>query len=344
MNNLSWFNKLMFMFNMVLTVLTFIGYVLPFLAPKLFPILSVLTLFLPTLLILNLVFVLYWSLQLKRQVLLSGVLLLIGMPFISKFYKFKGEEIPVSTYDFTIMSYNVRYFNVYDWIEDQDVPQNIATFIAEKKPDVLCIQEYHMDNTLDFSAYPYKFIFRLNEGRRKMGQAIFSKFPIIKKGDVDFPNSTNNLIYADLEIGKDTLRVYSMHLQSVRISKDIHEEIDQSKSEIIFKRIGNAFKKQQQQAELIKEHKKECNHSIVVCGDMNNSAFSYVYRNIRGNLLDCFEEKGNGLGSTYPFKYYPARIDYIFADKRLKIKSFENYIGFVNSDHLPIMTRLSFEK
>ena len=51
MKKLSWINKIMFVVNIVLAVLTFVAYVLPFLAPKLFPILSALTLVLPLFLI-----------------------------------------------------------------------------------------------------------------------------------------------------------------------------------------------------------------------------------------------------------------------------------------------------
>jgi hypothetical protein len=29
---------------------------------------------------------------------------------------------------------------------------------------------------------------------------------------------------------------------------------------------------------------------------MNNSAYSYVYRNVKGKLKDCFEEAGTGFG------------------------------------------------
>ena len=54
------------------------------------------------------------------------------------------------------------------------------------------------------------------------------------------------------------------------------------------------------------------------------------------------EEAGKGFGQTYSFKYYPARIDYIFADKRMKVKSFKHFPEFENSDHFPIMARLSF--
>ena len=76
---------------------------------------------------------------------------------------------------------------------------------------------------------------------------------------------------------------------------------------------------------------------------MNNSAFSYVYRSIKGDLNDSFEEAGSGFGATYNFKYYPARIDYIFADPKMKVKSFETFPEFINSDHYPIIARLSME-
>ena len=79
MKKLSWFNKLMLFFNIVLTVLTFIAYILPFLAPKIFPILSVFTLVLPLMLVFNFLFFMYWLIQMKRQMLLSGIVLLLGI-------------------------------------------------------------------------------------------------------------------------------------------------------------------------------------------------------------------------------------------------------------------------
>jgi endonuclease/exonuclease/phosphatase family metal-dependent hydrolase len=87
----------------------------------------------------------------------------------------------------------------------------------------------------------------------------------------------------------------------------------------------------------------DCDYPLIICGDMNNSAFSYVYRNIKGKLRDTFEEAGQGFGATYKFRYYPARIDYIFADERMKVKQFESFSDFENSDHYPIMAKLSFE-
>jgi endonuclease/exonuclease/phosphatase family metal-dependent hydrolase len=348
MKNLSWFNKLMFLLNIVLTVSTFIAYVLPFLAPKVFPILSVLTLFMPLFFIFNGLFFVYWAVQFKKRMILSGLVLLMGITFINKFYKFSAKEYPESENDFTVMSYNVRLFNVFKWLDRDDVPANILAFINDKNPDILCIQEFSNSANIDLKVYRHRYIF-MGGNKIKTGQAIFSKFPIIDQGNIAFPNSNNNVVFADIKKGKDIIRVYNMHLQSIKISPDVSEinenidAIDQGKSQKLFNRITKAFKKQQQQAEIIREHKKDCPYPIIICGDLNNSAFSYVYRNIKGKLKDTFEEAGIGFGPTYKFRYYPARIDYILADDKMTVKKFESFPEFENSDHYPIMAKLSME-
>lgn len=340
MKKLSWFNKIIFFLNIVLTVLTVIAYILPFMAPKLFPLLSVFTLVLPLMLVLNFICFLYWMFQAKRQMLLSGLLLLLGITFISKFYRFSGKSGAEDDADFTLMSYNVRLFNLYGWLPAQDIPFTIPAFINEKDPDILCLQEYNKIGNASIKGYKYKYIFSM-EGQT--GQAIYSRFRIIDKGDIQFPGSANNVVYADIKKGKDTLRVYSMHLQSIKISPDIHENINEEKSKVIFKRISAAFEKQQLQAELVEKHKSECPYPMIICGDLNNSAFSYVYRSVKGKMNDAFEEAGKGFGKSYNFKYYPARIDYVFTDKTIDVKQYTTFSNFINSDHFPIMTRLCIE-
>jgi endonuclease/exonuclease/phosphatase family metal-dependent hydrolase len=346
--NLSLFNKIVFFFNIVLTVLTFLAYVLPFLAPKLFPFLSVLTLFLPLFLILNGLFFLYWLIQFKKQMTLSGFVLLIGITFINKFYKFSEVNLPENSNDFKVMSYNVRLFNLFHWIDDVNVTQNIRGFINDQNPDILCIQEYSTNANVNLRVYKHQFVLMLGN-KIKTGQAIFSKFPIVNSGNIVFPKSNNNAVFADIKKGKDTIRVYNIHLESLKITPDVDEinkgtnDIDQQKSMALARRISKAFTAQQLQAELIKTHKESCKYPVLICGDMNNSAYSYVYRNIRGTLKDSFEEAGSKFGETYSFKFYPARIDYIFADPKFKVKQFTSFPEFKNSDHFPIMSRLEME-
>lgn len=343
MKKLSWFNKIMFFLNIVLTILTVIAYLLPFLAPKVFPFLSVFTLLMPLMLTFNFLFFLYWLFQAKRQMLLSGIVLLLGIAFIGRFYQLSGKDMEHEPADFKLMSYNVRMFNLFEWLPRTDVADSIMAFVKQENPDIVCFQEYAALENVNFNQYKYKHIFT-NQERYKSGQAIFSKFKIIDKGDITFPNSVNNVIFADIVKGKDTVRVYSMHLQSVKISPDIHERIDEEKSKVIFNRMSGAFKQQQYQAEIFEKHKRECPYPMIICGDLNNSAYSYVYRSIKGNMQDTFVEAGSGFGKSYNYKYYPARIDYIFADKNLEVKEYSTFKKITYSDHFPIMTRLLFKK
>ena len=339
MKSLSWINKIIYTINIIVAFFTLIGYFLPFLAPKLFPFLSVVTLVLPSLLLVNILFLFYWLLQFKKQVLLSFLVLISGITFLTKFYKFSGREFEKEEEDFVLMTYNVRLFNLFEWIPDADVPEKIKEFIDLQDPDVLCLQEYSKNTKLTFPQYKYKFV--TSHGKKiKTGQAIYSKFRIIDNGEINLPNSNNNVVYVDLLKGRDTIRVYSMHLQSVNISPDIHEKIDEAKSKKILNRLSKAFREQQLQSELIQSHMGDASYSKIICGDMNNSAFSYVYRNIRGDLKDAFVEAGKGFGATYDFPYYPARIDYVFVDARMEVRSFKTHSNFINSDHYPIVTRL----
>src|SRR5690606_18292865 len=129
---------------------------------------------------------------------------------VSKFYRFSAKSSPEEEKDFTVMSYNVRLFNLYDWLPQEGIADSISAFAKENNPDVLCVQEFSKKGEAVFTHYRHHFIFY------KPGvapQAIFSKFPIIDKGNIEFPDSGNSVIYADIKRGNDTLRVYSMHLQ-----------------------------------------------------------------------------------------------------------------------------------
>lgn len=346
LKKMSFISKTMLFFNVVVAITSLMAYLLPFLAPKWFPFLSVLSLFLPFFLVVNLLFFTYWLIQFKKYIFVSGLVLLLGITFINKFYNLKQTVLPKSENEFTIMSYNVRLFNKFNWYKKANIPNKIAEFVSEKNPDILCVQEYSDLEKTKFSNYKYQHIFK--EGNNIIvGNAIFSKYKIIDKGVINFPNSTNNAVYADIIKGNDTLRIYSMHLQSIKISTNIEEEeiqkMNESKTKYIFRKISGAFTKQQEQSLLLKQHFSECKYKKIICGDMNNSAFSFVYRTIKGSMQDAFESNGDGFGKTYNFKYYPARIDYIFADKNIQIKSFETLNDFYNSDHFPLISRLEIK-
>ena len=341
MKNLKFIDKIIFIINSVLATLLLLSYILPYISPKNFALVSVLSLAVPLLIIMNILFVIYWLLRIKKQLLLSVIVLLIGYKHVGSFYKLSSSKDVENENNLAVMSYNVRLFNVYDWIEEEDVDLKILDFIVDQQPDVISFQEYHPDDTTDLPAYAYKYE-KLSGTRMKHGQAIWSKYPIINSGSIEFKDTANNAIFADIVKQEDTIRVYNVHLQSSGINTEA-DELNPKNSERLFRRAASTFKMQQDQAELVVEHVKNSPFKMIICGDFNNTAYSYVYNLIRGDLSDTFEEAGNGFGRTYVFRYFPVRIDFILADKGFNIDYFKSY-DLRLSDHYPILSKLSLDQ
>ena len=338
MKKLSLLDKLLFVINSFLAALLLISYLGYYVSPNTFAFFSFLSLSLQFLLIINLVFVVYWLLKLKKQFLLSIIILLIGYQYITKFYSLSEKKV-LLTDDIKIMSYNVRMFNLYNWIDEKDIDTKIYDFINEKSPDILCIQEFHPSKKLDLK-YPYKYV-KIRTNQNNFGHAIFSKYRIINSGSLNFSNSSNNAIFVDLIKEKDTFRVYNVHLESLKINPE-KETLTQENSEKLRIRVENAFKKQANQASLIVQHQQKSNHKSIICGDFNNNAFSWVYNKLKTNKNDAFEIAGKGFGNTFDYKF-AFRIDFILTDTAIEVNNYKTY-PVKYSDHFPIMARFNFKQ
>ncbi len=341
MKKLGFLNKIIYQINIVFAILLLFSFVLPFLPPKTFALLSVLNLGVSFLIIINVLFFLFWLIKMKKHMMLSLLVLLIGYFSFGSLYRFSSSKKIENSSNFKVMNYNVRLFNLYEWIPEKGIEAKITDFIKTETPDILSIQEYHPHKNIDLSFFKYKFE-ELSGKKTKYGQAIFSQFPIVNSGSIEFTDTPNNAIFVDVVKNKDTIRIYNVHLESLRINTEI-ESLKNEDSERLFKRIGSTFKMQQYQTELFLMHKKQCKYKMVVCGDFNNTAFSYVYREIKGDLNDTFIEAGNGFGRTYDFKFFPVRIDFIFSDEAFAVNGFKAYDAHY-SDHYPISATLSFKK
>ncbi|TNJ46115.1 endonuclease/exonuclease/phosphatase family protein [Tamlana fucoidanivorans] len=338
MKKLSMVNKAIYAINIVVALLLLLSFILPFLPPKTFSILAVLNLGVSFLILLNALFFIYWLIGLKKQFVLSLVVLCLGYVSFGSLYKFTSSKQTEHPNNFKVMNYNVRLFDLYDWIPDANTETKIVEFIKQESPDILSIQEYHPHEKVDLSFFKYKYE-KLSGKKTKYGQAIFSQFPIINSGSIEFPNTANNAIFADIVTNSDTLRVYNIHLESLKIDAKM-ENLKKEDSERLFNRISSSFKMQQTQTELFLKHKASCHYKMIICGDFNNTAFSYVYRKIKGDLNDTFKEAGNGFGRSYDFKFFPVRIDFVLADEAFAVNGFKSYNEHF-SDHYPIMATLN---
>ena len=337
MKKLKLFDKLAFFLNSIAAFLLLLSYVIPHMEPKNFAFISVLSLAVPILIIINIGFCTYWLLKVKKQLLLSLVVLAIGFKYVGSLYKFSSSKDVIDSNNISVMSYNVRLFNFYDWIEEKDVPTRINSFIEEENPDIISFQEYKTNPKISLDAYEYSF--EHLEQEAKIGQVIVSKFPIVNSGSVEFPNTNNNAIYVDIIKNTDTVRIYNIHLQSLHISADM-SKLKAGTSDILMNKTRETFKIQQEQAELFLKHRNQSSYKTIITGDFNNTAYSYVYKHLKGDFNDAFELAGNGFGRTFDFKFFPIRIDFIFSDTNFEVNGFKTYHEKF-SDHYPIMAKLS---
>ncbi|MAY53577.1 MAG: endonuclease [Flavobacteriaceae bacterium] len=338
---MGFFGTVLFWVNSLAVFLLFLAFFLPYVAPSKSPTLSILSLGVSPLLWLNFLFLVYWLLRRKRVFLLSASALVIAYFIFNPFYKFSSEgDASTTQQTLSVLSYNVRLFNLYEAeSKTKEASEVLSEIIKEKDPDIICLQEFIKKHTVDFSAYP--FIYTEFKKDNTLGHAIYSKHPIINTGSFNFKETANNTIFADIVHGTDTIRVYNLHLQSIGIKPSV-EKLQEEDKQKVRRRISSAFIKQEQQAAIILDHSQRCEYPKIMAGDFNNTPFSYVYRYLSEDMQDAFLERGNGLGTTFNFDFYPMRIDYILTSENFNILSFER-IDTTFSDHYPILSNMVIE-
>jgi endonuclease/exonuclease/phosphatase family metal-dependent hydrolase len=92
--------------------------------------------------------------------------------------------------------------------------------------------------------------------------------------------------------------------------------------------------------------KAEADVPLLICGDLNSSRFSPVYRRLRRDLLDVQRVNGSDVKATWPSRWPFWRIDHMFISKHLEVRRCEvprDALTITASDHLPIIVELSFE-
>lgn len=332
--NVLW-DKILFFINSLIALLLVFSYVLPYISPKSAPGFAVLSLTVPILFLLNILMAVYWVIRLKKYFIVSTVIIILGFGYLSSMFKFSGKEILLND-DIKVMSYNVRMFNHYSWNSDDSLAYKSYTFLKEIQPDILSIQEFYQSENIGFD-YPYKYI-KTKSKTNKFGLAIYSNYPIINSGSLDLKHSANNIIFTDVVKNHDTIRIYNIHLESLKINPD-KQNFGEENSDRLLERIKTTFREQAKQTEQFLKHHKTWKGKTIITGDFNNTAFSWVYREIAKNKQDAFKVAGKGFGRTFDYGY-PLRIDFILTDTSFDINYFETF-NVRYSDHFPILARIN---
>lgn len=362
---LSWFSKGIFLLNILLGICFLLSIMAPYTRPSSFWLPSLFGLAFPMIYMGNFVFLFYWIIRKKQQFVLSLTLAIAGFHLASASFQFNSSRETKN--GIKVVSYNVRNFDLYNWSDNETTRDEILAFLNSSNGDLICLQEFfyttdpeHQFTTLDtlqkmFSGHEFHVEATTTvKETEHWGIATLSRYPIIRRGRIDFSGSANNLcIYSDLIIGKDTVRVYNIHLASVHFGAEDYSFIDHlgeevneqelSKSIGVIDKLRTAYRKRGIQADAVAASIKSCRYPVIVCGDFNDTPVSYSYRSIGQGLNDAFINRGIGMGSTYNGNLPGLRIDYILHSSALATLSYRT-VEEDHSDHFPIIAHLKVKK
>lgn len=339
--------RLLTFIYLAVVFLMLLAFLSPFINPENFWQLSIISLFTPWLLLINFLFLLFWIFKKRWYAFVSILLFVVGWNGISRYIGFHFSKEETNPSDLTVMSYNIHFLQGlgdYNAKEAARISKLMIPFLKKQgPPTILCAQETYKDNTdLIRKELGYLYVYT---HKNKKSATIFSKLPIKAQGDIPFPNSYNAGIWADIAVDSDIIRVFCIHLETNKVTKDAQSLVDNPQIEkemwydirSMLRKYKRAAKARAQQARQIAELVRESPYPVMVCGDFNDSPQSYAYKTIADDLTDAFKEKGAGIGTTYGGKIPGLKIDYILTSPSIEITD-HKIIKSKLSDHFPVMS------
>lgn len=327
--------------------------------------------------ILLVLFIVFWLFVKRGWSLVSLIAILICIQPLRNIIPFRFSssfDETASASDIRIMSWNVAQFDVLYYKRKPEKRDDMLALINKYKPDIACFQEMVAADTLvnlnnayyrkysffsvfeyaeklNFPHYFFSYNFRddfLNH--QHFGLIIFSRYPIINKQTVSFDpyDYNSNFQYADIVRDSDTIRVFNIHLQSMKFTDGnrayiddptLESEQDLKRSKSIISKFKHAFSRRLTQADHVKAEIDKSPYQVIVCGDFNDVPGSYAYQTIGNGLQNTFVKKGSGLGRTFSEISPTLRIDNIFASDSFTVNQFVR-LPVKLSDHYPIIADL----
>jgi len=334
--------------NFIVILALLISYLAVYIPPDKLWFPSIFGLAFPFFVVGNILFIIIWAIIKPRFLFFSLVAVLVGWGFINRYVQISGKKTERS--GIKVITYNVQYFTGKKESDQKASASKIMSFLNEQDADIICLQETRLRKNNIFNiANAIKSLnsiehYHYARSSTTFGQVTFTRYPILKMGEIRYEKSSNMAIYTDVLIGSDTVRIFNVHLQSYKIdprkydiidSPGIDEEKDIKEIREIGSKLKRAFQMRAEQVREIKRYIDNTPYPVIVCGDFNDTPVSYAYQKLRGDFNDAFVRSGKGFGRTYIGKLPSYRIDNIFYSDKFESYNFQPY-NFRASDHLPV--------
>jgi endonuclease/exonuclease/phosphatase family metal-dependent hydrolase len=259
-------------------------------------------------------------------------------------------------------SLRVMTYNVHSCIgmDGSVSPRRIARVIARYDPDVVALQELDTNMTsaimldqastiaaeLDMEFYFHPVRASLNG---EFGNAILSKYPIKliqlsalsrlskpRKLQISTLSQPRGRMEVEINVNGTRLRLVNTHFgltpeeRKVQV-RDLFTNAGQDGDETGLAATGST--------KIV---------PTILCGDFNSTPKQYAYKEICRVMHDvekalAHKAKARMSKKTFPSRYPTVRLDHIFIDEKIKVKSIvvpENQLTKVASDHLPLIADL----
>jgi endonuclease/exonuclease/phosphatase family metal-dependent hydrolase len=358
----------------VVTIVIIAGVLLSWAArwinPATYGAMAALGLVMPLLFAANFLCLLYWIIRWKKMALAPLTVVLLFVWGVTMYFKPSITQSYADTSRdrslVTVMSYNVHGMSksvVADgrtsWIPMMD---SIIAVVDSLRPSILCMQEFqtthkypsrYFEDALPYLAYN-RVHYNVSTGENMGGgMAIYSRYPVARSGHFDLEGSDKSILWADIAVSGDTVRVFNAHLQTTSITGTDQEFIenmdfvsDSTRTPKLRRMVGKLrdnFVIRAAQADTLARHIDLSPYPVIVCGDFNDTPVSYTYRQIGKGLRDGFREAGSGYGYSYRGFFNLLRIDYILHSKSIECVEYRSP-EFDYSDHNPVTARLRLHK
>ena len=317
---------------------------------------------------------LFWALRARRIALLPLAALALAWPQVQRGLPLHFGQLAVNNEQLAspdqapntlrLLSANVRIFNVYAHLRRADpaAPARFMAWLAASPADVLCLQEFYQEpagsaadgdlfrvaDKLGLAAGRQVFVSKslTNSIGAEFGLAIFSRLPIVGRGEIAFGRlSQNHAMWVDVAGPgpHDTVRVFNAHLQSMSLDeKDI---VAAGSSRAGLERKGRGLlghfvrgaAARAWQADTLLAHIARSPYPVLLAGDLNDLPYSYAYNALAGPLQNAWATVGCGPGNTYHGRLPPLlRIDQQFAGPRWRVLACRIHDEIPYSDHYPV--------